>query len=36
VFELSERNAVDHTGRDLGARGQTFKLNDSSRRHGTR
>ena len=36
VFELSERDAVDHAGRDLGSRGQTFEVNDSPRVHGTR
>src|SRR5579864_4607422 len=36
VFELSERDAVDHAGHDLGSRGQTFEVNDSPRVHGTR
>ena len=36
VFELSERDAVDHARRDLGAGGQTFEVNDSSRGHRTR
>jgi hypothetical protein len=36
VFELSERDAVDHAGRNLSARRQTFEVNGSSRGHGTR